>query len=562
MKIKKLFGGLFLSFALVAGVGAGLAIKEHKVEGTAAATNTVTLAGSFNGWSTTATPLTLNGDYWTIERQFDANVTFKIVVNGSDWVGDGDGVHWCSGMGSEGKGQNFKVLTAGKYVIKASKTIGDYGDKSYGVYFELGTCIVTKYAVVNGTKESTAMGTDNVTTGNTYSVPGKVYRANYECAGWYTNVACTTAYSATAIRSDTTIYAKYTSHAAWTGTIYVDLLHSGWADAAAKYAICFMNKTTYTTEVSGWSNFVTGINSGVKLITFSYSLPFNPLTMTIVRFNTTATEPDWSKKWNQTPDISVATMVRIGDSKDGEGKNYTYDGFPRVMGGDPWAQKGTFTNVKLNDSNHAEYYGDVTLAQWEKFNILKAPYADGDYAASYSTHSSLTSSFQDGGSGSIQAKVAGTYSVYFDSTNNSVYITTVAISEADEWAHYFMDHVGCDATGVNVPTGWTACANEYADLVPGAKNIIYSASPNPSTSAPIVNQAIARYEAALRSHPSLTHFIVNSSGVAKVVAISIQFPVAILAKENEGMIIAVIVGVISAVTISGYFFLRKRRNEK
>jgi len=132
--------GLIFATTLAMALGVGVAVGAHqgKAAEVKAATNSVTLAGSFNSWSTTANPLTLSGDYWTIEHEFAANDTFKIVVNGNAWVGDGDGVHWCEGMGSEGKGQNFKVLTAGSYVIKAASTIGDYDDKSYGVFFEKG----------------------------------------------------------------------------------------------------------------------------------------------------------------------------------------------------------------------------------------------------------------------------------------------------------------------------------------------------------------------------------------------------------------------------------------
>lgn len=131
--------GFIFTAALALVLGTGVAVGAHSVGSAKEAkadTTSVTLAGSFNGWSTTAEPLTLDGDYWTIEKSLTADDTFKIVVNGSDWVGDGDGVTWCSGMGSEGKGQNFKVLTAGTYLIKAAKTIGDYGDKSYGIVFE------------------------------------------------------------------------------------------------------------------------------------------------------------------------------------------------------------------------------------------------------------------------------------------------------------------------------------------------------------------------------------------------------------------------------------------
>ena len=132
--------GLIFATTLAMALGVGVAVGAHqeKAAKVEAATNSVTLAGSFNSWSATAEPLTLDGDYWTIEKTLAQDDEFKVVVNGSDWVGDGAGVHWCSGMGSvSGSGSNFKVLTAGTYIIKAAKTIGDYDDKSYGVYFEI-----------------------------------------------------------------------------------------------------------------------------------------------------------------------------------------------------------------------------------------------------------------------------------------------------------------------------------------------------------------------------------------------------------------------------------------
>lgn len=131
--------GFIFAAGLALVLSCGVAVGAHQaksVNEVRADTTSVTLAGSFNDWSTTANPLTLDGDHYTIEMDFNAEDTFKIVVNGSDWVGDGDGVHWCDGMGSEGKGQNFKVLTGGSYRIKTANNIGDYGDKSYGIFFE------------------------------------------------------------------------------------------------------------------------------------------------------------------------------------------------------------------------------------------------------------------------------------------------------------------------------------------------------------------------------------------------------------------------------------------
>ena len=135
MKLKNLFITLGLSLALGIGVGASLSAKKE-VKVTKAETNSVTLAGSFNDWNTTAEPLTLNGDYWTIDKTLAVDDEFKIVVNGSDWVGRGTGVTDPEGCFSGTDGSNFKCVIAGDYTIKAVKTIGDYGDKKYGIVIE------------------------------------------------------------------------------------------------------------------------------------------------------------------------------------------------------------------------------------------------------------------------------------------------------------------------------------------------------------------------------------------------------------------------------------------
>lgn len=562
MKIKNIIAGIALSATLVGGVLAGVVLNS-KVDEASAATNSVTLAGSFNSWSTTAEPLTLSGDYWTIEKTLAVNDTFKIVVNGSDWVGDGDGVSWCSGMGSEGKGQNFKVLTAGTYLIKAAKTIGDYGDKSYGIVFEnVVKYTVTKYKVMDS-GSPISIESEQVSAGDTYAVPASRYEAGYTFGGWYTTSACTTKYTAKAINANTDIYAKYTS-GSWSGTVHVDLKDT-WSDAAANYAVLFMDKTTYPSEISGWSAYTTGTSANVKLVNVSYSLPFEPKEMTLVRYNSTYTQSQWNSqkwptdgnKWGQTPDVSFGEVIRVGTTVV-DGKNLAYVGYPKVVRWNPSASDISLGSVKLNGSNHAEYYStSVTLAANQEFKIQIAPYESGDYTGNYTTHSSLTSNFTGGGSSNIKALVAGTYAFYFDSANNSTYITKVEIAEADEWAQYFLNNVGCDATGRNLPSGWSTCATEYGKLSGAAKDIVYGATA--SEGGTYVEQAVARYDVAVKNHPSLTKFIVNSGDTPRSAAIANVPSIFRSSESSNTILIVVIFSSIALTSIGGYFFLRHRK---
>ena len=398
--------------------------------------------------------------------------------------------------------------------------------------------------------------------GTTYAVPANRYEAGYTFDGWYTTSACTTKYTAKAINANTGIYAKYTSHEAWAGTVNIDLRDT-WYDAAANYAVYFMNKT-YSPEVGGWSTYVTGTAANVRLVSVPYSLPFEPLQMTVVRYNSTYTKSQWESqgfptdgnKWGQTPDLSVNEVVRIGTTVE-DGKNLAYLGYPKVVRWNPSASDIFLNSVKLNGSNHAEYYStSVTLAANQQFKIQIAPYENGDYYGNYTTHDSLKTSFEGGGSSNIVCKVGGTYAFYFDSTSNSTYITKVEIAEADEWAQYFLSHVGCDASGVKSPTGWDSCATEYAKLSGDAKDIVYGATGKESGT--YVEQAVARYDVAVRNHPSLTKFIVNSGNTPRTS--SYVNPISIFNKVDSSAVVisAVVIGV-TALAVGGYFLLRKKK---
>lgn len=565
--IKCLITSLVLALGVGAAVGA-VADRKAEVKVAEAATNSVTLASSENGWSTTAEPLTLNGDYWTIQKTFAVDVTFKVVVNGSDWVGDGDGVSWCSGMGSEGKGQNFKVLTAGTYIIKAAKTIGDYGDKSYGIVFENAVkYTVTKYKVLNGASP-VSIENEQVGAGTNYAVPANRYEAGYTFGGWYTNEACTSAYSERAINANTNLYAKYTS-GTWAGTITVDFANSYFSDAAANYAVYFYDETTYPSKVEGWSTYLTGVSSKDRLVEISYNVPFEPKNMIVVRYDSTYSSSDWAndkwaeshagKKWGQTGDLSYASMVVFGTES--EHYDNAYTGNVRVLGGPSggaWSELASLNSVKRKDnagSKEVEHFSTtVSLTAGKAFKIVTP---DDVYHGDYDTHDSLnTGYFSGGGSDDINVLKSGTYAFYYNTVTNRLYITTVDIAAADEWAQYFLSHVNCDATGKTAPSGWSACATEYAKLSGGAKDIIYGAKAKEDGS--YVEQAVARYDVALKNHPSLDPFIKNSSNVARSASVIKNN---IIAESTDFINYAIIAASGALILVEVSFLLLKRRKK-
>ena len=547
------FGG-----AVAAGVASTTIASNNAQMAEAAGTiSSVTLKGSFDTWgSGTAFTKDANGDY-SLTKSLSANTEFKIFVTGGgdEWVGDNWGISSdnidSTFVGSSG--QNFKALSAQTFVFKVKSSFyTNYGsDVTIGASFT-----VTKYAVEDGTYNSTSIGSDTVNSIDTYDPKG-VFKSGYSFGGWYTDKACNTSYTAKKIKANTSLYGKYTHTNDFVGNVHVDLRTSTLANSAANYAVYFWNND-YSPVKDGWTNYVAGA-SNERLLTFSYDLDFEPLKMIVVRYVSTYTQSEWNtEKWpkdnkrtGQTGDSDFNEMVRLNSDYS------AYLGYPKVMGGSPWGEVTLLDSVKSNGSHHAEYYSSVTLSANQEFKIQVAPYADGDYYGSYSTHASLTAKFTTS-NGNIKALEAGTYSFYFDSYSNSVYITTVALASADEWAQYFLTNVGCDETGAALPTGWNDCATEYGKLSGDAKNIIYGTT---AGTEGYVAQAVARYDHAVKAHPSLTKFIVNSSNVVRASA-----PTTIIMTVNK-YDIAVVMAIIVTSTIAlsfvcGYFILRKKRFEK
>ena len=596
MKLKKLIGGLLLSSVLAAGVVASISSQiggVQEAEATVWKQNPIIYFVASNNWS---------GDNASFKMNYYDNSTYKGQVSASDTgkkkdnrkiysftVSDGT---WVSAvqflrMNSTGSTQwnysgtfdisdnydtkaNDGVNTL--YMTSTFATYDNWTTSNSGVSWEkysedTVTYTVTKYKVING-GSAVSIGSETVAAGTTYAVPANRYEAGYAFDGWYTTAACTTKYTAKAINANTGIYAKYTTASSLSGTVYVDLRDSGWADAAANYAVKFYQRGFYPSDVLAWSTYVMGTKTGERLVEIPYSgVTIAPTHIEIMRYNSTNSKASWDANkdanlWSYTGALSITSvpsLVRIG--KDGSSQDTGYFGFPKVIGGTggAWADILYLDDVKLNGSKNAEYYStSVTLAAGTQFKIQVGPYASGDYYGTYTTHDSIKSNFSGGGSSNINVVTAGTYAFYFDSYVGSLYITKVEIAEADEWAQYFLSHVGCDASGRDLPTGWTACATEYAKLSGPAKNIVYGATAKESGT--YVEQAVARYDVAVRNHSSLTKFIVNSSDTPRSAAINVN-PIA-QAVANSGSMIAIIaISSVSIAAIGGYFLFKKKKND-
>ena len=180
--------------------------------------------------------------------------------------------------------------------------------------------------------------------------------------------------------------------------------------------------------------------------------------------------------------------------------------------------------------------------------------------------------YRNGGCAGIEERnnnlyftITGMYEVYLikqdDVHWDNIYVSIDDSASAEKWGEVFMATVGCDASGVNLPSGWSSNVSYYPNLNSATKNIIYAASANPSASAPMLNQAIARYETAIRNHPSLTKFITNGSGTIRAVSMRTSPLHMISSEANSGALIVIVIGATSITAIGGYFFIRRKKQK-
>lgn len=214
--------------------------------------------------------------------------------------------------------------------------------------------------------------------------------------------------------------------------------------------------------------------------------------------------------------------------------------------------------MEYNSANN-QWEGIRYFSANEKFKVKKTV---GSTPTLYSAlDSSLPTSVATSDGTWVTVKSAGTYAVYFKGDNTMWIQTASATLEAYMYAGYFLTNIGCDANGVNAPTGWSDCATRYGTLSPDAKNLIYNFNTASAEEGDDIADMIERYEWAINHNPNtLSHFIVNGSGAERPISGSrIVNPVSI-DTNNSMIIIITIASIITLAAVGGYFIIRRRKH--
>ena len=166
--------------------------------------------------------------------------------------------------------------------------------------------------------------------------------------------------------------------------------------------------------------------------------------------------------------------------------------------------------------------------------------------------------------GNVLVSTTGKYTITVTSSGSSW--NYEAIDTASAWCREFLDSMTCTQSGTSVPvfkTGysWTSSSASYStsfnELDDIAKNAIYRADAHDDGS--VIQEAVSRYDTIVSNH-GFVKFIKNSSDVLRA-SNEIEFSL-INNNDTNVAVIIVIVSSISLIALGGFFFIRKRKEDR
>jgi hypothetical protein len=306
---KRLWIGVATAALMLGGVSAGLVgASKNVAQVNATDANTYYILGSMTSWeSQDAYAMTADGGNFSLTVNLAKDAQFKSrkgIAWGTGELGY-DSTIFSSDYFTSDSG-NVKVSVAGAYKITRSTSAWVSCVKQAVTEYT-----VSEYAVVDGVAEAEAYGTETAFDGTAFT-PKNVVRMGYTHGGWFTDAACTTAYTATTLSAATNLYAKYTTTA---GLSYVYFsAPSGWTSC---YAYTFGG----TTQFGSWpgakvSDVTDGVNykgkdlaSGSGIYRIGYLASANDTT---IIFN--------NNSGNQTANLTLAagTFYKLTDASTGD----------------------------------------------------------------------------------------------------------------------------------------------------------------------------------------------------------------------------------------------------
>ncbi len=359
------------------------------------------------------------------------------------------------------------------------------------------------------------------------------------------------------------------------GSITIDTTGGDWAannsdGSGQNISVCFTDGTN-----EGWGDLVY-CSFHQYLVEIPYDLSFVPTKMTAWRYSNWyddewATDPKcigeghaWGK-WNTSYELAYSenANIVIGSWDSVKLCNSAEIRYAYIhgshYGGDAgsWGNLAYLNGVKLNGSNHAEYYGEYTFVVGQAFGIK---FYDSDWCVNYTLDSKITGAFITNGGGDIECAVAGTYSLYFDRNSSSIYINDPAYALADEWAQTFLG-TGDNACASVTMAGWSTFATSFGELSETARNLMADLPYVDEKAEPTTYyaKAVQRYDYVLKRYGTTSY--ADFMGRVESGKLSLSNGLWVDTNSNASSIwLLSAIGIIGVVTFGGLiYFSRKNR---
>ena len=132
------------------------------------------------------------------------------------------------------------------------------------------------------------------------------------------------------------------------------------------------------------------------------------------------------------------------------------------------------------------------------------------------------------------------------------------------YGKYFLDTVSCSGSGntdATTTAQWTDVTTEYNHMSSGCKTVVTNAT---TTGSDDLSKAMLRYDyIVFYKHYNHADFASRSGSTGRAYSIFSPLPLTLIAGDtNNSALIIIIVSLVSVTAIGGYFFLRKRKQER
>ena len=352
-----------------------------------------------------------------------------------------------------------------------------------------------------------------------------------------------------------------------------------WTENSTNAAIYFTDGGSHT----GWSPLITLI-SGKNCYSVDYQLEFQPTHMQAIRIKADVEVPtSMSDEYesNHSETEAIDDVINM-NSHYGEPYSTIYSttwSIPhasvRTSKDGYAADKVVFNKFKANsDHNGFESYGKVSLEEGESFKLLQ----EGVWSDDYQAQTMFTSLF-DKVDGNIKYNGLDTqtFDMYYNIDTEKIWITKEHVVAADEWAQKFLE-ADCATASTGTKAKWSTYASAYAALalIPGAQDLIADEThvdhKTDTSSASYIVRAVQRYDYVLERYGvsddnddahGYQDFIGRvEAGLVNPKHNTNSAIISETANSNSMIIIAITISAITLASISGYFFLRKRKEDR